>query len=378
MKRLERAARRVAPEVARILNAEVRVLLDEQVVGTSEAPGPTEAADAAPPLKVSWSGEAGSIDVAIYPREQPIAAQLAEAVVALVVEHDIMVESLSTSDEMKDRLLHDLLLEDSVEPAEARRLSRLLGLNLDRPRSVLLIDASAYVMDAAQGRWSESNAMAPNPQRVREVIAAVAWFFSLPDETICVHLQGGLIGILKACTTADLLQWSESGDGASSWADLGALKRAASEMLVRLQQQFGTRIDVAVGRYHPGLSGLHASYQDCRLALKLGRARRPGKMHSLDELGLSALLVAPDDGTKQSLASRLVGPLLCEPDMLSTLRAFFAANCSSNVTAQDLAIHRNTLGYRLDKITAMTGLDPRVFNDAMQLRISLELMTSNF
>ena len=374
MKRLERTARRVAPEIARILSADVRVSVDEQVLASSEGVLPGEGVRVAAPLNVSWSGEAGSLDVAIYAHEQAIAADLAQAVVALVVEHDIMVESLSKSDEMKDRLLHDLLLDDTVDAAEAHRLSRLLGLNLDRPRSVLLVDASAYVMDAAQGRLAESTAMGPNPQRVREVIAAVAWFFSLPDETICVHLQGGLIGILKACASADLSQWSECGDGASSWADLGALKRAASALQVRLQQQLGARIDVAVGRYHPGLSGLHASYEDCRLALKLGRARRPGSMHSLDELGLSALLAAPDDGTKQSLASRLVGPLLREPEMLSTLRIFFGVNCSSSVAAQDLAIHRNTLSYRLDKITSMTGLDPRTFNDAMQLRISLELV----
>jgi carbohydrate diacid regulator len=55
------------------------------------------------------------------------------------------------------------------------------------------------------------------------------------------------------------------------------------------------------------------------------------------------------------------------------LRVFFSANCSSVIAARQLSIHRNTLSYRLDKIATLTGLDPRRFNDAVQLRISLEL-----
>ena len=215
----------------------------------------------------------------------------------------------------------------------------------------------------------------PARRRIRSLVAAIAIFFRLPDETICVHLQGGLVAVLKACTTADLAQWSEAspGDGSASWANLDALKRAASDLRRFLEERFQVRIDVAVGRYHPRLQGLHTSYEDCRLALRLGRVTRPGSMHSLDELGLPALLAVADDGTKRSLAARLIGPLMPEPDILPTLHAFFAENCSSNVTARKLAIHRNTLSYRLDKVAVLTGLDPRRFNDAIQLRISLEL-----
>ncbi|MCY7322639.1 MAG: helix-turn-helix domain-containing protein, partial [Phormidesmis sp. CAN_BIN36] len=36
-------------------------------------------------------------------------------------------------------------------------------------------------------------------------------------------------------------------------------------------------------------------------------------------------------------------------------------------------IHRNTLSYRLDKITSLTGLNPRQFDDAVQIRLALLL-----
>jgi carbohydrate diacid regulator len=50
---------------------------------------------------------------------------------------------------------------------------------------------------------------------------------------------------------------------------------------------------------------------------------------------------------------------------------FFAEDCCNAPTAGRLAIHRNTLSYRLDKITSLTGLDPRHFDHAVQIRLAL-------
>ena len=52
---------------------------------------------------------------------------------------------------------------------------------------------------------------------------------------------------------------------------------------------------------------------------------------------------------------------------------FFDENCCPSKTASHLAIHRNTLSYRLDKVTSLTGLDPRRFDDAIQMRLALLL-----
>ena len=40
-------------------------------------------------------------------------------------------------------------------------------------------------------------------------------------------------------------------------------------------------------------------------------------------------------------------------------------------TSRQLFIHRNTLVYRLDKLQKTTGLDLRVFEDAITFRIAL-------
>ncbi len=77
--------------------------------------------------------------------------------------------------------------------------------------------------------------------------------------------------------------------------------------------------------------------------------------------------------TKRELARQLLRPLDAEPELCVTLAAYFAQSCVPSTTAQRLAIHRNTLNYRLDKITTLTGLDPRNFEEAVQLRLALLL-----
>ena len=69
----------------------------------------------------------------------------------------------------------------------------------------------------------------------------------------------------------------------------------------------------------------------------------------------------------------LLSPLDHEPELLETLDAFFSEDCCSSSTASRLSIHRNTLSYRLEKITSLTGLDPRYFDDAVQIRLALLL-----
>ena len=45
-------------------------------------------------------------------------------------------------------------------------------------------------------------------------------------------------------------------------------------------------------------------------------------------------------------------------DLLGTLEAYLAKNCNMNATAQAIHAHRHTVGYRLERVKELTGLDP--------------------
>ena len=64
-----------------------------------------------------------------------------------------------------------------------------------------------------------------------------------------------------------------------------------------------------------------------------------------------------------------------DEETLSTVNQFFQNNLNISETARQLYVHRSTLVYRLEKIQKLTGLDVRVFDDALTFKIAM--MVSN-
>lgn len=96
------------------------------------------------------------------------------------------------------------------------------------------------------------------------------------------------------------------------------------------------------------------------------------------ELGVLELLGAiRDRSLLDRFVSRVLGPLIGddsrhEPVLMPTLEAWFHENGNLALAAQRLAVHRNTLSYRIQRIEALTGCS---FNDPHdRLNISVALL----
>jgi carbohydrate diacid regulator len=304
---------------------------------------------------------------------EEISPRLARVMAELIVNQATVVERLPNKTELKNKFIHDLLHGSSRDESSLLREAQILGMDLTVPRLVMLIDAGQYIVGQTD-RSSERRTQ----RRAQLVIGSVVDFFMLPNDTICAYIGDGEVAVLKASNTSALSAWADSSAGddslSPSWANLTALKRAAAGLLRRLTSDTHSAINLGIGRYHPGIRGLARSYADARAALSLGRRfHGQSHIHCLDELGIASFIGVPDERTKIDLARYLLSPLDHEPVFLQTLEAFFAHDCSPSTTAAALSIHRNTLTYRLDKITSLTGLDPRRFDDAVQIRLSLLL-----
>jgi carbohydrate diacid regulator len=375
-------AESIAHRAADALAASVMVIDENDVMVAHAQPGggdgPVSArSDWHPELRIPIQVLGRSGHVVAAGLSESISPRLAQALIDLVV-HREAVAQLPTQDDLRSKLVRDLLTGSVTDEPSAMRESHLLGMDLSRPRAAFLIHAAEYVLDASPPR--DPGNETTNHRRAREVIGHVVRFFNLPSATICTYLGDGEVAILKASSTRDLAPWSVSGlaDGVSagSWANLAAQKRAGQGLLTWLERQTGTSVTIGIGRFHPGLAGLARSYQDARAALSLGRRLGLSKqVYCLDDLGAAAFVGISDERTKLELAVRLLGPLDAEHGLITTLQAFFDENCCPSTTAKHLSIHRNTLSYRLDKVASLTGLDPRRFDDAIQIRLALLLRT---
>jgi len=311
---------------------------------------------------------------------ETISPRLAKVLVELVINQATVLNHRPNQQALKNQFINHLLHGQIIDETEILRQAKLLGLDLSPPRAVILIDAAQYVMKPSVGEPEGENIEKAVRQRRRTqyAIGSIVNFFHLPDDTICADLGDGELVVLKASNTKNLGSWAEGGNNTDSlnalWTNLAALKRAGDALLMRLRSDTGAAISIGIGRYHPGILGLARSYQDARMALSLGhRFNGRDRVYCLDRLGIAAFIGVADEQTKIELATHLLSPLDCESELLTTLETFFAHNCSPSVTAKQLLIHRNTLNYRLDKLASLIGLDPRRFDDAVQIRLALLL-----
>lgn len=326
-------------------------------------------------VPVEIGGEKGFVLVGRPLDGGTVPSHLAQALVNLLVDQAAMVGTLPHGVELKNKIIHDLLHGPGDNEATLVRQARLLGMDIGPPRAVILIDAGKLVQeDGATDEATQDGAS----HRAQGVIDGVVNFFQLPNDTICAYIGDGEVAVLKASDTRNLRHWADEEDVASSssWANLAALKRAGRALLSRLQSETGVPLSIGIGRYHRGAAGLARSYADARAALNLGqRLSSTDRVHSLDKLGVAAFVGVADERTKVELATHLLSPLDADAELLSTLEVYFRENCHPGSAAEKLGIHRNTLNYRLEKVALITGLDPRVFDQAVQIRLALVLRT---
>lgn len=320
--------------------------------------------------------EVGEVIVGQSLSGETVSPRLAKALVELVINQATVLNHQPNQQALKNQFIYDLLHGQIVDEIEILRQAKLLGLNLIPPRAVILIHAGDCAKHSAGG--DRTGTELQQHRLAQLAISSVVSFFHLPDDTICANLGGGEVAVLKASDTKNLGTWADANPTESTanavWANLKALKRAGDSLLLRLRNDTGAAISIGIGRYHPGILGLARSYQDARMALSLGHHfNGNNQVYCLDRLGIAAFIGVADEQTKVELAKHLLTPLDSEPELLITIETFFEKNCSPSATAKQLSIHRNTLNYRLDKLTSLTGLDPRCFDHAVQIRLALLL-----
>ena len=59
-------------------------------------------------------------------------------------------------------------------------------------------------------------------------------------------------------------------------------------------------------------------------------------------------------------------------DLVGTLDAYLQSNCNMNQTAQAIHAHRHTIGYRLERVKELSGLDPLTSEDRERLGLGLK------
>ena len=134
-------------------------------------------------------------------------------------------------------------------------------------------------------------------------------------------------------------------------------------------------IRIAYGTVVQEIKEVSRSYKEAKMALDVGKIFFDERdIVAYSELGIGRLIYQlPIPLCKMFIREIFDGksPDEFDEETLATIYKFFENSLNVSETSRQLFIHRNTLVYRLDKLQKSTGLDLRVFEDAITFKIAL-------
>lgn len=153
------------------------------------------------------------------------------------------------------------------------------------------------------------------------------------------------------------------------------MEKLANSILDTLDFGRGAGTHIAYGTIVNELKEVSRSYKEARMALDVGKIFFGDKdVIAYSSLGIGRLIYQlPIPLCKMFIKEIFAekSPDDFDEETLVTIDKFFENSLNVSETSRQLYIHRNTLVYRLDKLQKSTGLDLRVFEDAITFKIAL-------
>jgi len=158
-------------------------------------------------------------------------------------------------------------------------------------------------------------------------------------------------------------------------ASLPELQNIAKGICDNINTEVMVKAVIGIGTVISNVKEIARSYKEARVALEVGKVFDDEKfILSYEDLGIGRLIY--------QLPTTLCELFLTEvfkkgsiddldQEIIFTIQKFFENNLNVSETSRQLYVHRNTLVYRLDKIQKITGLDLRVFDQAIIFKVAM-------
>ena len=276
--------------------------------------------------------------------------QLVGMTAEMMLEQARLLHMLAQDSRLREELVLNLIRAESLSPALSEWAQRL-GIDLSQPRvvAVVEVDSGQLGVDSAMAELQQLQTLLTTPER---------------DNLIAIVSLTEMV-VLKPALNSH-----------GRW-DADAHRTRIDSLLARMTERGRLRIRLALGNYFPGPGGIARSYRTARTTMSVGKQRMPDqRSYFYQDLMLPVLLDSLRGGWQ---ANELVRPLARLKTMDNngllrrTLTAWFAHNVQPTATAKALYIHRNTLEYRLNRISELTGLNLGNFDDRLLLYVALQL-----
>lgn len=239
----------------------------------------------------------------------------------------------------KNRFFQNLLL-DNLLLVDIYNQAKKMNVEVDTRRTVFVIE--------------------PKQENDNLVLETVKGLYATGTKDFVTSVDESHIILIKSLETTE------------GYPELAHIARTIVDML---NAEVMINVRVAYGTIVDGIQEVSRSYKEATMALDVGRSfYGERKVLAYNELGIGRLIhQLPLSLCDMFLKEVFTGNALemLDEETLSTVDLFFKNSLNISETARKLYVHRNTLVYRLEKLQKITGLDVRVFDDALTFKIAL-------
>jgi carbohydrate diacid regulator len=282
---------------------------------------------------------------------------------AELIIHQNYFSGILTSDEKRiDQLTYDFFRTESVNANELKQIFNSFDINLSKNRLVILLEVSDPSFLFLEEKEIITGEREKKIIRVkREIKYLLSSFYTHHQDNLVSYLGANYFIILK-----------DMGDNPEDYQE--EFKKTLNTLFSNIKNELRADIAIGVGSYKSGILGLKESFDEAQTALRFGKQIwGGGNIFHFDNFGVVAPLFSGVTERNISSSIKIIEKLSAHPELLESLTSYFENDISLSKTAKKLKIHRNTLVYRLEKISEITNLNPRTFNDAFQLQLALIL-----
>ncbi|WP_447469145.1 sugar diacid recognition domain-containing protein [Vibrio harveyi] len=297
-------------------------------------------------MLLHFKGEVvGVVGVTGKPEQIRAFAQLVKVTAELTIEQASLVEQLQWDRRHQEEFV-SAWLNQQLNDSDLHDWAQRLCIDLVTQRVAVVIE---LIADNAPVSLS----------KVREVVDAL---YRSEDKPLVAIMSMNEIVVLKSLRSSS-----------TSNSDQSILERIQR----RLTANQIDDVRLAIGQYFDGAKQLPLSYQSAKQVLAVGRRSHPEQTTlSFSEYRIPVLLAPLADSWQgEQLAQAMTSLASADKSgqLVKTLEAYFHANGNANDCANALFIHRNTLRYRLDKISEVTDISTHDFTGLVELYIASHL-----
>ncbi|OCG06711.1 transcriptional regulator [Gilliamella sp. wkB178] len=269
----------------------------------------------------------------------------------MMMEQTQLLQELSYDNRLKEELILTLIEKEILPDSMVQWVKRLdIDLNLPRVVGIIEVDSGQLGIDTAMSELQN---------------------LQIQVQILSKH---NLVAI-KSITELVILIPALNRYG--RW-DLLEHKKKLEQLVIDIKNVTQLDIRISLGNYFDQNNyPLVKSYQTAKTTMLIGKQRMPNvRNYYYQQLILPVLLHGLSYDWQ---AEELLLPLkkLKKDDnngvLQKTLQTWFKNNLHNGNASNELFIHRNTLEYRLNKITKLTGLNLDKFDDKLLLYIALQL-----